>query len=188
MMRTHPQRSSELDEVRQAVGLDPLAPIVRSATSGLSVRRTSIPRSNRVRSERGPAGSLSVGMRQLIGTVTAVSGAVALTHQVLTGAFAAVSDAGPWDAAVTLLAWPAPLAQPILAGVGALILCAIGALTGGWHRMCPRQRRLLLAASMAAVLGAAPMVLVCAIAAAVCVLAIVIGLVILFYLLAQLLR
>ena len=127
-------------------------------------------------------------MRQLVAIVTAVSGAVALTHQVLTGAFEGAHGAGPWGAAATLLAWPAPLAQPILAGVGAVVLCAIGALTGGWHHMRPRQHWLLPGASVAAVLGATPMVLVCAITAAVCVLAIAIGLVILFYLLAQLLR
>jgi hypothetical protein len=188
MMRTHLQRSSELDEVREAIGLHPSEPIVRSTTSGQSVRWASVPRSNWVESEGYPTGSLSVRMRQLVGMVTAVSGGVALTHQVLAGALAGAHGAGPWSAAATLLAWPVPLAQPILAGIGALVLCAVGALTGGWHHMGSRQNWLLLGASMAAVLGAAPMVLVCAITAAVCVLAIVIGLVILFYLLAQLLR
>jgi len=42
--------------------------------------------------------------------------------------------------------------------------------------------------AMAAVLGAGPMVLVCVLTAVVCVLALVIGLVIMFYLLALLLR
>jgi hypothetical protein len=67
-------------------------------------------------------------------------------------------------------------------------MCAVAALCGGWHRMSPGQRRLLLWAFMSAVLGAAPMVLICAITAAVCVLTITIGFAILCFLLTRLLR
>jgi hypothetical protein len=125
-------------------------------------------------------------MRQLLSVVTVVSGGVALTHQVLAGALA--HGGGPWGAAATLLAWPVPLIQPILAGAGALLLCAVGVMTTGWRDIGPRQDWLLLAGAIAAVLGAGPMVLVCVLTAVVCVLIVVVGLVILFYMLALLLR
>jgi hypothetical protein len=125
-------------------------------------------------------------MRQLLGAVTALCGGVALTHQVVASALA--HGGGAWGAAATLLAWPLPLLQPILAGVGASVLCAVGVVTGGWRDIGPRQGWLLLAGAIAAVLGAGPMVLVCALTAVVCVLVVVLGLVILFYLLALLLR
>jgi hypothetical protein len=127
-------------------------------------------------------------MRLSVGLVAAISCGVALTHRVLAGALAGVHGAGPWHAAATLLGWPAPLVQPILAGSGALVLCALGALTGAWRSIGPRENRALLAGTVLAVLGAGPMVVVCALAAAVCVLAVALGLVILFYLLAALLR
>jgi hypothetical protein len=188
MVRTRLQRSAELDEVREVIGLRPSGPTVRLTTSAQSVRHASMLHSNFVSREGYPVGSLSVRMRQLAGMIAAVSGGVASTHQVLAGALAGAHGAGPWGAAATLLAWPVTLAQPVLAGVGAFVLCAVGALTGGWRHLSPRQNWLLLGASTSAILGDAPMVLVCAITAAVCVLAVVIGLVILSYLLAQLLR
>jgi hypothetical protein len=125
-------------------------------------------------------------MRQAIGGVAIVSGGVALTHQVLAGALA--HGGGPWGAAATLLAWPVPLLQPILAGVGALVLCAVGLVTGAWRRSGPRQYWLLLGGAIAAVLGAVPMVLVCALTAVVGVLIVVAGLAILSCLLSLLLR
>ena len=117
-----------------------------------------------------------------------MSGGVALSHQVLASALAGAHGEGPWGAAAALLAWPVPLLQPVLAGAGALVLCAVGVLTAGWRRIGPRQGWLLAGGGMAAVLGAGPMVVVCAVTAVVCVLAVIFGLVILFYLLALLLR
>lgn len=127
-------------------------------------------------------------MSQLVGAVAAMSGGVALSHQMLAGALAGAHGAGLFGAAAALLAWPVPLMQPILAGAGALVLCAVGVLTGGWRRLGPGQDWLLAGAAMAAVLGAGPMVLVCALIAVVCVLAVIAGLAILFCLLALLLR
>jgi hypothetical protein len=61
-------------------------------------------------------------------------------------------------------------------------------MTGGWRHIGPRQGWLLLAGAVAAILGAGPMVVVCALTAVVCLLAVVVGLVISFCLLALLLR
>jgi hypothetical protein len=127
-------------------------------------------------------------MRLLVGAITAVSGGVGLTHQALAGALAGAHGAGPWGAAATLLLWPAPLVQPILAGIGALVLCAVGAVTRGWCDIEQGQAWLVAAGTVAAVLGAGPMVLVCVLTAIVFVLAVIIGLVIVFYILGRLLR
>jgi hypothetical protein len=110
------------------------------------------------------------------------------SSEAMAGALAGAHGAGPWGAAAALLAWPVPLLQPVLAGAGALVLCAVGVLTGGWRRIGTRQGWLLAGAAIAAVLGAMPMVVVCAVTAVVCVLAVIFGLAITFYLLALLLR
>jgi hypothetical protein len=178
MVRMRPQGSPELDEVRETIGLRPAGPVEGWTAPGEAAPGASAPYSDVVR--RGHRG------RQLLGVVTVVSGGVALTHQVLAGAVA--HGWGPLGAAATLLAWPAPLVQPILAGVGALVLCVVGIMPAGWRHIEPRQDWLLLAGAIAAVLGAAPMVLVCALIAVVCVLVVVVGLVILLFLLALLLR
>ncbi len=186
MVRTRSRGSAELNEVRDTIRLRPAGPADGWTTPGEAAPGATVPYPDVVRWGGYPADWLSRRMRQLVGAVTVVSGGVALTHQVLAGALA--HSRGPWGAAATLLTWPVPLIQPILAGVGALVLCAVGVVTGGWRDIGPRQDWLLLAGAIAAVLGAGPMVLVCALTAVVCVLVVVVGLVILFYLLALLLR
>jgi hypothetical protein len=188
MVRAHPQRSAELDEVREAIGLRPARPAAQLPTSGQSMPWLSIPNSDLGRREAYPTGSLSGRIRRLAGLVTAVAAGVALTHQLLAGALASAHGAGPWGAAAALLAWPVPLAQPTLAGAGALILLVVGMITGGWRRIEPRQGWLLAGGAIAAVLGAGPMVLICLLTAAVCVLAIMILFVIIFYILPRLLQ
>jgi hypothetical protein len=133
-----------------------------------------------------PLGALNYMMRQLVGAVTIVSGGVALTHQVLASALA--HHWGPWGAAAALLAWPVPLIQPILAGIGALVLCAVGVMTRGWRDIGPTQDWLLLAGAIAALLGAGPMLLVCALTAVAFVVLAIIGFVILFYIIRLLLQ
>jgi hypothetical protein len=113
-----------------------------------------------------PADPLSRGTRRLLGATTALSGIVALTHQLLAGALSAAHGTGVLGAAHTLLSWPAPLAQPILAGIGALVLAVIGVDARGWRRVSPRQNWYLLVFTIVAVLGAGPMVLVCVLAVA----------------------
>lgn len=187
MARTRSQGSAELNKVRETIGLRPVGPADEWTTPGETAPGASVPYPVVVGRGGYPAYWLSRRMRQLVGGVTVVSGGVALTHQALAGALA--QGGGPWGAAATLLAWPVPLIQPIFAGVGALVLCAVGVMTGGWRDIGPRQELLLLlAGAIAAVLGAGPMVLVCALTAAVCALIVVVGLVILFYMLAALLR
>jgi hypothetical protein len=186
MVRTRSQGSPELNEVRETIGLRPAGPADGWTPLGETTPGAWVPYPDVVRPGGYPTGWLSRRMRQLLGAVTVVSGGAALTHQVLAGVLA--RGRVPWDAAAALLAWPVPLIQPILAGVGALVLCAVGVMTGGWRHIEPRQNWLLLAGAIAAVLGAGPMVLVCALTAVVCVLVVVFGFVILLYLLALLLR
>jgi hypothetical protein len=134
-----------------------------------------------------PVEAPSRGMRRLLGFTTIVSGVVALTHQLLTGALGAAHGTGVLGAAHALLTWPAPLAQPILAGIGALVLGVIGVDAHGWRRVNRRQAWYLLGFTVIAVLGAGPMVLLCVLTAAAVGLAIALGFMIFFALLALLL-
>lgn len=113
-----------------------------------------------------PVESLGRGTRRLLGFTTVTSAVVALTHQLLTGALGAAHGTGIFGAVHALLSWPTPLAQPILAGIGALILCVIGVDARGWRRVSQRQNWYLLVFTIVAVLGAGPMVLVCVLAVA----------------------
>ncbi len=66
-----------------------------------------------------------------------------------------------------MVAWPSPLAQQILAAVAAVALVILAAATGGYRRISRGLSWPLLAATIAAVLGAGPMVLLCAVTEAV---------------------
>ena len=125
-----------------------------------------------------PVDAFNRGTRRVLTTITVLAGGVALTHQLLTNALAATHKAGPLGAAHALLTWPLPLTQPILAGVSAVVLGVIGMQTGGWRQVTPRQGWYLSGFTVAAVLGAGPMILVCALAFAVFTLVIGIGLMI----------
>jgi hypothetical protein len=175
--RMRPQGSAELNEVREAIGLHSAVPADQVPTPVDVVRLGG-----------HPADSLGRGMRRLMGVVSALAGGVALTHQTLVGALAGAHGTGLWGAAATLLGWPAPLTQPIFAGVGALVLCAVGVVTRGWRDVGPGRAWLAVAGSIATILGAGPMVLVCVLTAIAFVLAVIICLVIVFYVLARLLR
>jgi len=189
MRRTHLQQGSvELDEVREAIGLRPAGLAVIGLHEGEPALGAPGSGPDVGRRVRYPAGSPSGGVRRLVGAVTAVSAGVALTHQMLAGALASAHGAGPWGAAAALLAWPVPLIQPILAGAGALVLCAVGMLTRGWRHLTPRHNGLLVAGAVAAVLGAGPMVLVCGLTVVMGVLALAVGLVIACCLFALLVR
>ena len=131
-----------------------------------------------------PAEALGPGSRRMLGFATAISGAVALTHQLLTAALGATHSFGVFAAAHALLSWPLPLAQPILAGVGALVLGVIGLDTRGWRRVSRWQGRFLLAFTVASVAAAGPMVGVCLLFAAAIAVAIAAGMMIFLALLA----
>ena len=186
MVRTRLPGSAELNEVREAIGLRPTARADEWTIPGQAVSGAPVVSPDVMRRGGYPADRLSRRMRRLVGAITIVSGGVALIHQVLAGVLA--HGWGPWGTVATLLAWPAPLIQPILAGVGALVLSAVGMVTWGWRDIRPRQDWLLLAGVIAAVLGAGPMVLMFVLTAVVCVLAAIVALVILFYFLALLMR
>jgi hypothetical protein len=86
-----------------------------------------------------------------------------------------------------VLVWPIPLSQPVLAGIGGFVLAIVGVQSGGWRQVTRRQAWYLLAAAVAAILGAGPMVLVCVLTIVALALAIMIGLMIFFGLLVLLL-
>jgi len=187
MVRTRSQGSAELNEVRETIGLRPAGP-ADDPTPDMALLEASVPYPDVIRRGGYPAEWLGGRIRQYAGLLAAVSSGVAASHEVLAGAFASAHGTGPWGAAAALLAWPVPLLQPVLAGVGAVVLCAVGVLTAGWRRLGRRQRWLLAGAAVAAALGAGPMVLVCALIAVACVLAVVAGLAILFCLISLLSR
>jgi hypothetical protein len=125
--------------------------------------------------------------RRALATATIVAGTVALAHQPLAAALAASHVAGALGAAHEVLTWPVPLTQPVLAGVGAAVLSIIGVQSRGWRQVTRRQCWFLLASTVIAVLGAAPMILVCVLTVAVIALAIMSALLIFFGLLVLLL-
>lgn len=114
--------------------------------------------------------------------ITAVAGIVAITHQSLTAALASAHRDRALKAAHAMLTWPLPMTQPILAGVAAFVLLGLALQTNGWRRVTSPQSRLLLGFTVAAVLGAGPMVLFCVLTVVIFVLVITLVLTILFIL------
>jgi hypothetical protein len=127
--------------------------------------------------------SLHYRTRRALWLVTVVAGSAALLHQPVAGALAASHDHGVLGAAHDVLMWPFPLAQPVLAGVGAFVLALLGIQSRGWRWVTRRQYSWLLPCTTAAVLGAGPTVLVCVVSVAVIAFAVAIGLLIIFFLL-----
>ena len=82
-----------------------------------------------------------------------------------------------------MLTWPLPMTQPILAGVATFVLLGIAVQTNGWRQVTARQNRLVLGFAIAAILGAGPMVLFCALTVVVFLLVISFGLMFLVILL-----
>jgi hypothetical protein len=121
--------------------------------------------------------------RRALGVVTVLAGGAALTQHALAGALAASHGTGVLGAAHAVLTWPTPLAQPVLAGVGAFVLSMIGIQSRGWRHITRRQYWYLSASAVVAVLGAAPMVLVCVLTVVAVALAVMVGLMIFFGLL-----
>ena len=86
-----------------------------------------------------------------------------------------------------MLTWPLPMTQPILAGVAAFVLLGLALQTSGWRRVTPRQGRLLMGFTIAALLGAGPMVVFIAMTVLIFSLIITLGVMILLILLLLLL-
>ena len=119
---------------------------------------------------------LSTRTRGLLGVITVVAGIVALTHRSLTAALASAHRDSALKAAHAMLTWPLPMTQPILAGIAAFVLLGIAVQTNGWLQVTARQSRLVLGFAIAAILGAAPMVLFCVLTVVVFLLVISFGL------------
>jgi len=127
--------------------------------------------------------SLHYRTRLALWLVAVVAGSAALLHQPVADALAASHDHGVLGAAHHVLMWPLPLAQPALAGVGAVVLVLLGVQSRGWQRVTRQQYSWLLPCTTAAVLGAGPTVLVCVVSVVVIAFAVAIGLLIIFFLL-----
>jgi hypothetical protein len=125
-----------------------------------------------------PVEALGMRTRRLLGFITAVASIVALTHQSLTAALASAHRDSALKAAHAMLTWPLPMTQPILAGVAAFVLLGIAVQTNGWRQVTNRQGRILLIFTIAAVLGAGPMVFFCALTVVIFTLVITFGLMI----------
>jgi hypothetical protein len=104
---------------------------------------------------------------------------VALTHQSLTAALASPHRNSALKAAHAMLTWPLPMTQPILAGVAAFILLGLAVITNGWRQVTVRQGRLLMGCTIAAVLGAGPMLFFCTITVVIFAMAITLAMILL---------
>lgn len=104
---------------------------------------------------------------------------VALTHQSLTVALASTHRDSALKAAHAMLTWPLPMIQPVVAGVAAFILLGLAVITNGWRQVTARQGRLLVGCTIAAVLGAGPMLLFCALTVLIFALVITLGMMLL---------
>jgi len=132
---------------------------------------------------RYPGGALDLRTRRFLWATIAVAGIVALTHQSLTAALASAHRDSALKAARVMLTWPLPMTQPILAGVAAFVLLGLSVQTNGWRQVTASQSRLVRGFTIAAILGAAPMVLFCALTMIILVVVISLGLMILLILL-----
>lgn len=166
-----------LDAVRAEIGLRPADPA--SQRLGRSVRTAGAPPSLSAiaRAGRYSVEALSTRSRLFVSGTAVLATAVALTHQLLAGAMADAYS-GPWSAARAVLVWPWPLTQTIVSAVGAGTLVVIALMTDGYLRVSREMSWPLLIATAVAILGAGPMLLVCAITAVVYAVIIVIGVVI----------
>jgi hypothetical protein len=125
--------------------------------------------------------------RRWLAIISAIAGIAAVTHQSLIAALASAHRNSALKAAHTLLTWPLPTAQPMLAGVAAFVLLGIAVQTNGWRQVTSRQSRLLLGFVIVAVIGAGPMVVFCVLTVIIFSLIISFGLMILLILLLLLL-
>lgn len=154
-----------LDEVRERIGLRPESPVQVTRTVGRS-GATPVGLADVSRAGRFRADEVSRRTRMFIGGAGVGAAMVAITHGLLAGALAR-DHAGPWNAARAMISWPSPVAQQVLAAVAALALLVIALPTDGYKHVSRRLSWPLLTATIAAVLGAGPMILVCAVTAVV---------------------
>ncbi len=174
-----------LDEVRERAGLRSASPAPTNRGVAGTRRSASVRLGVVAQAGRYPTEELSTRTRLFIGGAAAAAAIVAVTHGLLADAVAS-DHAGVWNVARALVSWPAPVAQQVLAAVAAVTLLVIAMVTKGYGRLSPAQSWPLLAITIAAVLGAGPMVLVCAVTAAVCALIVMLAIVVVIAVLAVL--
>lgn len=132
---------------------------------------------------RDPTGALNTRTRRFLWVLIGTAGVATLTHESLTVALASAERDSALKAAHAMLTWPLPMAQPILAGIATFALLGVAVQTNGWRQVTARQNRLILGFAIAAILGAGPMVLFCALTVVVFLLVISFGLMFLVVLL-----
>jgi hypothetical protein len=115
-------------------------------------------------------------------TITAAV-VVAAAHQSLTDALASAHRDTVLKAAHAALAWPLPIAQPVVAGMAAFVLLGFAVVTTGWRFVSARQARLVIGFGVAAALAAGPMVIFIGLSVLACLAVIAIGLAFLLMLL-----
>jgi hypothetical protein len=175
--------ATPLDEVRERSGLRSVSPEPTNQRSAGTQTSASIRLGDVAQAGRYPAEELSTRTRLFIGGAAAAAGIVALTHGLLADALAS-DHAGAWNVARALVSWPFPVAQQVVAAIAAVTLLVIALSTEGYDHVSPGKSWPLLAATIAAVLGAGPTVLVCAVTAVVWALIIVLVIVVVIAILA----
>lgn len=131
--------------------------------------------------EPGYPGALDPGTRRFLWITIATGITVGLTHQSLTAALASAHRDSVLKVAHAMLTWPLPMTQAILAGVAAFVLLGFAVQTNGWRRVTAQQSRLVLGFTVAAILGAGPMLLFCAATVAILVMVLALGLTLLLF-------
>jgi hypothetical protein len=131
--------------------------------------------------EPGYPGALDPGIRRFLWITIPTGIIVGLSHQSLTAALASAHRDSVLKVAHAMLTWPLPMTQPILAGVSAFVLLGFAVLTNGWRRVTAQQSRLLLGFTVAAILGAGPTVLFCAVTIAILVMILTLGFTLLIF-------
>jgi hypothetical protein len=129
-----------------------------------------------------PGEGLDKKTRRFLWILITVAGIAALAHESLTVALANAHRDSALKVAHAMLTWPLPMTQPILAGLATFVLMGMAVQTNGWRQVTARQSRLLLGFIIAAILGAAPLVLFCLLTVAIFLLIITFGLVFLLVL------
>lgn len=109
--------------------------------------------------ERDYSDGLDLRTRRGLWITIATGVIVAATHQSLTGALASAHRDAGLKAAQAILAWPLPMAQPIVAGFAVFVLLGFAVQTTGWRFVSAQQARLVIGFAVAAALAAGPMVL-----------------------------
>jgi len=165
---------SALNRMRQEMGeFDPTYTV-----------RSAVPSLGAVASAGGaPAQRLEASTRRFLFVVAVTAGLVAVLHGLLLDQLR--SESGGWAGwGVVALSWPHPFAQPALAGGAAVVLIVMAFTTAGFTRVRRVEGNSLMAASVAALAGGLPTVVLVALILTAIVLLVVFVLFVFFMLIA----